>query len=1552
MADNANGLTAYSYVQKGLAACWDGIDNAGSGSHDSSVRTWKDLTGNGYDGILSDIVSWEDNCWSTAVSGRPVKLPNSFSYLTAARTFTVDCAFSPSRAEKSASARETVFGQYDGSYNGTFNIEHNHNNHPAGCLRFYMNKGQIDKYSTGVVLANQNATVALTVTPAKQVLYIDGASDTVSTTSLSTLYSSKDTYIGGETSRESFGFRGRYYGCRFYDRALTAEEVAVNHAVDAIRYWGASPNDFTLSGGYCFDAEGELLIDVTANVTDGGGKVCVGTGGDASDAISATINQNGTESVTFTAVPDEGYEFATWVLEDGAMLDEGSSLTDPTISIYAKWPLAVTATFREKGKLTAYSYVQKGLVACWDGIDNAGTGEHDEETRVWKDLTGNGYNGTLGSDVTWAENGWQNEANEKPVSLGYGFSTVTEPCNFTIDFTVTPSRAPCREIFFGQFGWDYGSINLERKANGRLRCYYNYDEVDFESTQAIAANETASFTVTTTPGKQAVWKNGVKDVEQTDKAISAMSGGKPTYIGADGTGNSNRKSFNFHGTYHGCRVYDRVLTDAEIAVNHAVDAIRYRGASAGSFTLSGGYSFNNSGNLLIDLTATASAGGKVCSGTADVAAATAVATISQDGTVSAAFTAVPDNGYEFVAWDVENGGTIIGGSTSDATINISARWPLVLTAVFRPARAAFPATTVADYVKDGLVMWFDGVDNAGAGRHDGAAAAWADLSGNGNDAVAVGPGLGWADNSCTNAIDGKQTGEAGLFRLNGAVAPVIANRTFTLEMAIRPGFVKNRKVLFGSYDGASGFNLEENDSGMFRVFYNNTPNVVTTVPMVKDEEAVFSVVSTADGVAVYKNGVPVYRYEGAIDAKGTIAALEDSVYYLGGERQREGFTYRGAIYSFRLYSRALTSAEVLRNTRLDQQRLLANTTLWSDATGGSWMDSASWSGGLPNTLAPAIATLAGADVRMGLAQTAPNTANVTLANPDGTSVLTLASGATLPVPDNSLAIGGGGELRVETGGTLALDVTGNNPTPRLTVADGGKLTVDGGTVKLTKSPVSINVFGSEGRTGTLEIVSGRMETTVSNTGQDGVAVLKGGLLRMTGGNLTLNRTGSYNNGGNLVDDGGAVDLSGDAALIAHKTGITIGSGTFRMADASHIDFLTDTGKDDTVYRVLLQPGVGRETVMTVDDSATITPDPLSGQMQFFVGYQNAGSRTILNWNSTQTLKALRTFAVGFVKGYGELNISRGQIIGGYNGFRVAQNYANPSADACVTGVVNVIGGSVRNIDTENDSSTFQGLIIGSGGCVKIANPGYFWGTLNLYDGGAVTNSSEYFGIGIGYAEGVLNQHGGEVIHNNSSNNEFVIGAWGGKGSMVMDGGRAWSKRDVYVGGATTNNLYYKRWKLYTQCPVDNHCATGLLRVAAGRFDTAGSIWVSQDGQGTLEIGPAGQVSANNVILTNTVAELTGTVDLAAKLAFVLDEDGAGLLTVTNALTIGQGVTMEVDATERKGRGGNIPLIRFGESEGEFSAITVKGGGTVKKLTVDGMSGYWYQFSPGTIITIL
>ena len=55
---------ASAYVQDGLVACWDGVENAGAGVHDANATVWKDLVA-GREFTLTD-VTVNDNCMTFA----------------------------------------------------------------------------------------------------------------------------------------------------------------------------------------------------------------------------------------------------------------------------------------------------------------------------------------------------------------------------------------------------------------------------------------------------------------------------------------------------------------------------------------------------------------------------------------------------------------------------------------------------------------------------------------------------------------------------------------------------------------------------------------------------------------------------------------------------------------------------------------------------------------------------------------------------------------------------------------------------------------------------------------------------------------------------------------------------------------------------------------------------------------------------------------------------------------------------------------------------------------------------------------------------------------------------------------------------------------------------------------------------------------------------------------------------------------------------------------------------------------------------------------------
>ena len=98
----------------------------------------------------------------------------------------------------------------------------------------------------------------------------------------------------------------------------------------------------TLGEGYSFAEDGTVLVAVTAT-TEGGGTVRIGDG-EATASATANINQDGSETVTLTAVPDEGCKFFGWTVGENLTLTEGD-LKSPTITVSATKPGSVKALF-------------------------------------------------------------------------------------------------------------------------------------------------------------------------------------------------------------------------------------------------------------------------------------------------------------------------------------------------------------------------------------------------------------------------------------------------------------------------------------------------------------------------------------------------------------------------------------------------------------------------------------------------------------------------------------------------------------------------------------------------------------------------------------------------------------------------------------------------------------------------------------------------------------------------------------------------------------------------------------------------------------------------------------------------------------------------------------------------------------------------------------------------------------------------------------------------------------------------------------------------------
>ena len=719
-------LTSRSYVQRGIVAAYDAIDNTGTGVHNNAATVWKDLTGNGYDGTVASTIRWTDNAWTNGVNGRPITPDAGIAAALADGTFTIQFACTP----LNTAVRKTFFGQYvSDTVPACVNIEQNNSVLTDGRMRFYRNH----TYAAGPAKTKQIATydwmcntvveggtwisASYVAGPGSVELWINGTTHETRNGGVGAANGTGTCIIGGEPSRDTMAFRGSYNAFRLYDRPLTEAEVKVNAAVDAIRFNGANVGDFTLEGGYAFDANGDLTITMSAEA-EGVGTVSA-NGGTAAATASVTMGQYAGTPVVFVATPPEGYAFKEWT-GDVEGITSGT-VYDATVTVTAAYPVSLTATFRRKGELTAQSYVRWGQSALYDGIENAGLGTHDAAATKWKDLSGNGLDGTCSSYLTWGANGWSVSTNCKPVTVGTGLAQVLSQSNFTIQFACTPSTVAKRICYFGQYNAQ-GGINIEGRKNAKLRLFrtayasgtynWNYDSGDRFGTRG-ATFLTSTFAVT--DSQQTCWPDSTQSAHNTwattfgppTSSTNSVIGGE-LMNGAGRTGGDYTTGYGitFQGTYNAFRVYRRVLTDDEIKVNAAIDAIRFNGASASSFTLGGGYSFNADGDLMVTVSAEAGEGGTVGidGGASSSSASTTVCQAIQKKFV---LTATPAEGYVFDKWVGETE-AIVQGSILTPEITVAAVSAINLRATFRkPGNALdgmlFDLDIRGDVNVDGLV---------------------------------------------------------------------------------------------------------------------------------------------------------------------------------------------------------------------------------------------------------------------------------------------------------------------------------------------------------------------------------------------------------------------------------------------------------------------------------------------------------------------------------------------------------------------------------------------------------------------------------------------------------------------------------------------------------------------------------------------------------------------------------------------------------------------------------------------------------------------------------
>lgn len=218
---SAKGLSAKDYIQDGLVALVDGIENAGWGEHTDELKYTNLVTGEKFAITDNGNVVWGENCLKILQSGdRASGLQPNIQFYTSslgisasAKDFTVGCALKVYDKDFGVLSHDGAFARflgmsYEDNWSGVVSCAYRGD---TNIFLYHANGETIARESTGVFNLN-----------------VSGFN-----------WSNREVYSGG-----SFRFGRSYnYVCksdihciRIYNRALTAEEIAYNYNIDKQRF--------------------------------------------------------------------------------------------------------------------------------------------------------------------------------------------------------------------------------------------------------------------------------------------------------------------------------------------------------------------------------------------------------------------------------------------------------------------------------------------------------------------------------------------------------------------------------------------------------------------------------------------------------------------------------------------------------------------------------------------------------------------------------------------------------------------------------------------------------------------------------------------------------------------------------------------------------------------------------------------------------------------------------------------------------------------------------------------------------------------------------------------------------------------------------------------------------------------------------------------------------------------------------------------------------------------------------------------------------------------
>lgn len=362
-------IPASAYVQEGLVAQWDGIENFGVGQHgDVAEQGWKDLVGgcvlNGNIASGGSIETGVDHVKLLKASLRTYDDGGTATEI-------VKIFGSPSNTIELVGRDSTRSGHtwisIEDSDNSKdyFFMWSNAYNLQLGQLRHY------GDFATQLNLVKNVGDRFTCVAVADKVKYggkYKFYSDGVWVCDKNVGLSEKTTAVGGislnatsYSSNPGSVSSPQVYAVRIYKRALHPKEIALNAALDKVRFDGESP-ETAFSEGWSYDKEVQKVrYDVVLRQNLGGNLVVDGVV--FTEDFLETKDFGTSFSHDVIASPHAGYLFKEWTGDVDAIVE--GDIYNPSVKVESRFPVALTPV---------YVCDTKELYVSGSGADGSGRG--------------------------------------------------------------------------------------------------------------------------------------------------------------------------------------------------------------------------------------------------------------------------------------------------------------------------------------------------------------------------------------------------------------------------------------------------------------------------------------------------------------------------------------------------------------------------------------------------------------------------------------------------------------------------------------------------------------------------------------------------------------------------------------------------------------------------------------------------------------------------------------------------------------------------------------------------------------------------------------------------------------------------------------------------------------------------------------------------------------------------------------------------------------------------------------------------------------------------